>query len=213
MDDLSLHQAVEALQSILTPLTVGEFSEKIGKVSVYIGSIEKSWKGYSSSLEPAAKQTDPEKRKNALDSGIRGFKTSAQNSARFAKMNLDQAMSQALNTLVRKPMKTNKVDEKRKIDALLRWFDQVPDPTGQMIEHFKATSNPLDKYLIAGPWGHEYLRKRGINTEAFDREICQALECGDSAASRLVLSYGSLNRAIDEVEGAALRSLDAYSPH
>ena len=43
-----------------------------------------------------------------------GFKTSAQNSARFAKMNLDQAMSQALKTLVRKPMKTNKVDEKRK---------------------------------------------------------------------------------------------------
>jgi hypothetical protein len=213
LDDLSLHQAVEALQSILTPLTVGEFAEKIGKVSVYIGSIEKSWKGYSSSLESAAKQTDPEKRKNALDSSIRSFKTSAQNSARFAKMNLDQAMSQALKTLVRKPMKTNKVDEKRKIDALLRWFDQVPDPTGQMIEHFKATSNPLDKYLVAGPWGHEYLRKRGINTEAFDREICQALECGDSAASRLVLSYGSLNRAIDEVEGAALRSLDAYSPH
>jgi hypothetical protein len=212
LDDLSLHQAVEALQSILTPLTVGEFAEKIGKVSVYIGSIEKSWKGYSSSLESAAKQTDPEKRENALDLGIRSFKTSAQNSARFAKMNLDQAMSQALKTLVRKPMKTNKVDEKRKIDALLRWFDQVPDPTGQMINHFKATSNPLDKYLVAGPWGHEYLRKRGINTEAFDREICQALECGDSAASRLVLSYGSLNRAIEEVEGAALRSLDAYSP-
>ena len=201
MDDLSLHQAVEALQSLLTPLMVGEFSEKIGKVSVYIGSIEKSWKSYSSSLESAAKQTDPEKRKDALDSGIRSFKTSAQNSARFAKMNLDQAMSQALKTLVRKPRKTNKVDEKRTIDALLRWFDQVPDPTGQMIEHFKATSNPLDKYLVAGPWGHEYLRKRGINTEAFDREICQALECGDSAASRLVLSYGSLNRAIDEVEG------------
>ena len=95
MDDRSLHQAVEALQSLLTPLTVGEFSEKIGKVSVYIGSIEKSWKSYSSSLESAAKQTDPEKRKNALDSGIRSFKTSAQNSARFAKMNLDQAMSQA----------------------------------------------------------------------------------------------------------------------
>ena len=38
-------------------------------------------------------------------------------------------------------------------------------------------------------------------------------ECGDSAASRLVLSYGSLNRAIDEVEGKALRSLDACSPH
>ena len=70
MDDLSLHQAVEALQSLLTPLTVGEFSEKIGKVSVYIGSIEKSWKGYSS-LGVAAKQTDPEKRKNALDSSIR----------------------------------------------------------------------------------------------------------------------------------------------
>lgn len=213
MDDRSLHQAVEALQSLLTPLMVGEFSEKIGKVSVYIGSIEKSWKSYSSSLESAAKQTDPEKRKDALDSGIRSFKTSAQNSARFAKMNLDQAMSQALKTLVRKPRKTNKVDEKRTIDALLRWFDQVPDPTGQMIEHFKATSNPLDKYLVAGPWGHEYLRKRGINTEAFDREICQALECGDSAASRLVLSYGSLNRAIDEVEGKALRSLDACSPH
>jgi len=213
LDDLSLHHAIEALQSLLTPLKVGEFSEKIGKVSVYVGSIEWSWKGYSSALESATKQTDPEKRKNAMDSGIQGFKTSAQNSARFAKMNLDQAMSQALETLVRKPMKINKIDEMRKIDALLRWFDQVPDPTGQMIEHFKATSNPLDKYLVAGPWGHEYLRKRGINTEAFDREICQALECGDSAASRLVLGYGSLNRAIEEVEGTALRALDTDTPH
>jgi adenine specific DNA methylase Mod len=95
LDDLSLHQAIEALQSLLTPLKVGEFSEKIGKVSVYIGSIERSWKGYSSALESATKQTDPEKRKNALDSGIQGFKNSAQNSARFAKMNLDQAMRQA----------------------------------------------------------------------------------------------------------------------
>jgi hypothetical protein len=110
-------------------------------------------------------------------------------------------------------MKINKADEKRKIDALLRWFDQVPDPTGQMIEHFKTTSNPLDKYLVAGPWGHEYFRKRGINTESFDWEICKVLECSDSAASRLVLGYGSFNRAIEEVEGAALRARDAYSSY
>ncbi len=211
MEDLSLHQAIETLQNLLAPLKVGDFSEKIGKVSVYIGSIERSWKGYSSALDSAAGQADPEKRKKALESSIQGFKTSAQNSARFARMNLDQALDQALEVLVRKPMKVNKVDEKRKIEALLRWFDQVPDPTGEMVEHFKAASDPLDKYLMAGPWGHQYLRKRGINTEALDREICKALECADSPARRLVLSYGSLSRAIDEVERAALREIDAYS--
>lgn len=211
MEDLSLHEEVVALECLLAPLKVGEFSEKIGKISVYIGSLERSWEGYSSTLDSAAKRADPNERKKSIDSGIRGFKISAQNSARFARMNLDQAMDQALKILVRKPVKVNKIDERRKIDALLRWFDQIRDPTEQMVEHFNATSDPLDKYLVAGPWGHEYLRKRGINTKAFDQEICKSLECADSAARMLVLSYGSIIRAIDEVERAALRALDVYA--
>ncbi len=125
-------------------------------------------------------------------------------SLRFARINLEATMIEALDAVARKPKNASKADEKRKADALQRAFDRFPDPTVTMLEHYRTTSDPLDKYLVAGPWGHEYLKKRQIDSEGYYQGICGMLSCEDSAAGRVVLSYGKLNRAIDAVEERAL---------
>jgi hypothetical protein len=124
-------------------------------------------------------------------------------------MNLDMAMVQALDKLIRRPKSANKIDEQKKIKSLQDWFDQLPDPAPAMLEHFKASSSPLDKYLVAGQWGHEYLRKRHINPGAFDGKLCELISCSDSAAFGMVMNYGKLTKAIDAVEEKALEALAA----
>lgn len=202
-----LRRSIQDVKSLISPLKEGEFSERLYKVLVYVESIEKSWNSYRSSLEGLNKEEDPEKRRKAAESKAKGFESSLKSSLRFARMNLDAAMVQALDTIVRKPKVASKADEKRKAEALQRSFDRFPDPTKAMLEHFRSTSDPLDKYTVAGPWGFEYLKKRQIDSEGYYAELCGMLSCEDSAAGRVVMSYGKLNRAIDDVGEKALAEL------
>ncbi|MHB8117815.1 MAG: hypothetical protein ACYDHX_03675 [Methanothrix sp.] len=167
----SLADAVEAVQSMLVPLRQGEFSEKIGKISVYVQS--------------SAKARDAKSLSNFI---------------RFAHLNLDAVLVQALEVLVWRPRLASKTDEQKKATALQKTFDRLENPAKAMLEHFQSSSDPLNKYLVAGPWGHEYLRKRRIDLEDYDRELCEMLGCRDTEAGRIVRSYASLNRSIDELQ-------------
>ena len=207
--DEELKRSIEAVQSLLQPLQEGEFSEKLYKVSVYLQSISKSWDACRSALQALEKEDDSEKRSRAVESKAKGFEASLKSSLRFARLNLDAAMVQALDAVVRKPKNASKADEKRKADALQRAFDRFADPTKVMLEHFSSTSDPLDKYLVAGPWGFEYLRRRNGDLEAYYRELCEVLACKDFAAGKIVLSYKKMNQGIDDVEEQALRLLRA----
>ncbi len=175
----SLAEAMEAVQSLLLPLRQGEFSEKIGKISVYVQSAAKA----------------------------RDAKTMA-NFIRFAHLNLDTVLVQALEVLVWRPRLASKTDEHKKALALQKTFDRLDNPGEAMKEHFMSSSDPLNKYLVAGPWGHEYLRKRKVDLEDYDRKLCEMLGCGESAAGRIVLGYAGLKRAIDEVERRAIEALE-----
>jgi len=167
----SLAEAMEAVQSLLLPLRQDEFSEKIGKISVYVQSATKA----------------------------RDAKTMA-NFIRFAHLNLDAVLVQALEALVWRPRLASKTDEHKKALALQKTFDRLDNPAKAMLEHFLSSSDPLNKYLVAGPWGHEYLRKRKIDLEDYDMELCEMLGCGESAAGRVVKNYSRLNRLIDELQ-------------
>jgi hypothetical protein len=169
--EVSLAEAIEEVQSMLVPLRQGEFSEKIGKISVYVQSAAKA----------------------------RDVKTLA-NFIRFAHLNLDAVLVAALEAVVWRPRLASKTDEHKKAMALQKTFDRLENPAQAMLEHFLSSSDPLNKYLVAGPWGHEYLRKRKVDLEDFDRELCELLGCGESAAGRIVRSYASLNRSIDELQ-------------
>jgi hypothetical protein len=170
----SLSQAVEAVQSLLVPLKQGEFSEKIGKISVYVQS--------------AARSRDAKSLGNFI---------------RFARLNLDAVLVQALEVQVWRPRLASKTDEQKKAIALQKSFDRLECPARAMLEHYRTSSDPLNKYLTAGPWGHEYLKKRKVDLEDFDKELCEMLGCNETAAGRIVLSYAVLRRAIDEVEERA----------
>lgn len=206
MSDEGFSLSIECVRSLISPLKEGEFSEKLYKVQVYVESVEKSWSAYRSALEIQNKEEDPEKRRKAVEAKAKGFEASLKSSLRFARINLDGAMVQALDKIARKPKNASKADEKRKGDALQRAFDGLPDPTKAMLEHFRTTSDPLDKYLVAGPWGHEYLKKRQIGSESYYEELCSMLSCEDSTAGKVVLSYGRLNRAIGAVEELAMKA-------
>ena len=175
----SLAEAIEAVQRMLVPLRQGEFSEKIGKISVYVQS--------------SAKARDAKSLSNFI---------------RFAHLNLDAVLVQALEVLVWRPRLASKTDEQKKAVALQKTFDRLENPAKAMLEHFQSSSDPLNKYLVAGPWGHEYLRKRGIDLEDYDRELCGMLGCQETAAGRIVLSYAGLGRAIDELQFQVQTALD-----
>jgi hypothetical protein len=91
--------------------------------------------------------------------------------------------------------------------ALHKTFDRLDSPARVMLEHYLTSSDPLNKYLIAGPWGHEYLRKRGIDLEDFDRELCEILGCQNTEAGRIVISHASMNRSINELQILAQKAL------
>jgi hypothetical protein len=164
-DPSDLRESIENFLNILHPPKVGEFSEKLNKVSVYIDTIGKSFNSYNSVLDSIGQQSggDQDKYNKEVASRTVGLKASLASSIKFARLNLDMAMVRALDKLIRRPKSANKIDEQKKIRSLHDWFDQFPDPVTAMLEHFKASSSPLDKYLVAGQWGHEHLRKRHIN--------------------------------------------------
>jgi len=206
MEDVDLRRSIETVQSILAPLSQGEFSEKLYKVSIYVESVAKSWDACRTDLADLKKKNvdDPGKISQAVQARVKSFQAPLENSLRFARLNLDAAMVQALERLVWRPKSASRQDEQRKAVALQKVFDGVPEPGKAMLQHYRASSDPLDKWLVAGPWGHEYLKKRHISSEAFDGELCEMLACGGSAAGKVVLSYDRLCRAIDEMEETAL---------
>jgi hypothetical protein len=208
-----LHNCIEAVQGILLPLSEGEFSEKLKKVSVYLSTVEERFGMINSTLESILLEAngDQESYRKAVDDKLVANRASLASFIKFARLNLDLAMAQALDKLVRRPKSANKMYERKRMVSLGKWFDQLPDPAPTMIEHFKASSNPLDKYLMAGQWGHDYLRRRKINPEAYDVQLCEHIACSDSAAVRIVQNYGKLSNAIDAVEEKALNMLDAAS--
>ena len=176
--EISLAEAIEEVQSQLLPLRQGEFSEKIGKISVYVQS--------------SAKARDAKSLGNFI---------------RFARLNLDAVLVAALEGVVWRPRLASKTDEHKKAVALQKTFDRLENPAKAMREHFVSSSDPLNKYLGAGPWGHEYLRKRKIDLEDYDRELCELLGCKETAAGRVMLSYTRLCREIDKVEERAMQAM------
>jgi hypothetical protein len=207
MRDEGIREAIEAVRGLISPLKEGEFSEKLYKVQVYVESIEKSWNAYRSAQEGLKKEGDAEKRRMAANDRARSFEASVKGSLRFARINLDAAMVLALEAIAKKPKVASKADEKRKADALQRSFDGISDPAKAMLEHYHSTSDPLDKYLVAGPWGFEYLKKRMIDSEGYYEELCGMLSCEDCAAEKLVLGYSNLCRALDAVEELTVKAL------
>ncbi|MFB3765999.1 MAG: hypothetical protein ACE14P_12240 [Methanotrichaceae archaeon] len=206
-NDFDIQESIKEIQSIIGPIKKGDFSERFGKVAIYFGSIAKSWNTYYSSLESVRQQAGGDQNQ-ARDAKVKSLKSSTMNSIRFARMNLDQVMAQALDKLIPRPRLMTKADEVKRAGSLKIWFDKLQDPTSAMLEHYKGSSIPLDKYLIAGRWGHEYLRARRINTETYDHELCEILQCSDSAVRDVILNYGRLSRMIDALEEGANRALE-----
>ena len=209
MDD-ELESAFEAAQSIAQPLRQGEFNQLIGKVLVYIQSVTKNWNELNSALL-ALEQTrtkDSEAYRKAKDARIKAFQTSLHNSIRFAHINLDAALAQALEKLICRPRNPTKTDEHKRAMALQKTFDRLDSPAEAMLEHFLSSSDPLNKYLVAGPWGHEYLRKRKIDLEEYDRNLCEILGAQETAAGKIVLAYAHLERSLKAIEEKGLRHLE-----
>lgn len=101
--------------------------------------------------------------------------------------------------LVWRPRLASKTDEHKKAMALQKTFDRLDNPGEAMLEHYRSSSDPLNKYLVAGAWGHEYLQKRKIDLEEYDRELCELFGCRETAAGGIVQGYAWIRRAIDEV--------------
>ena len=203
-----LESAIEALQNLVLPLRQGEFSLGLGKVSVYVQSVAKSWDLLYTALQALEQKRaiDPEGYSRDKEALKLSFQKSLQNSLAFSRLNLDTVLVQALEALVSRPRNPTKTDEQKKSDALKKTFDRLTSPQEAMLEHYRSSSDPLNKYLVAGPWGHQYLKARKIDLEEYDRRLCEMLACRDTSAGRIVLGYTQLCRAIDEVETQALRS-------
>jgi hypothetical protein len=205
-----LESAIEALQNMVLPLRLGEFSVGLGKVSVYVQSVAKSHDSYRNALQALEQKRaiDPEGYSRAKEALKLGFQKSLQNSLAFSRLNLDTVLVQALGALVYRPRNPTKTDEQKKSDALKKTFDRLTSPQEAMLEHYRSSSDPLNKYLVAGPWGHQYLKARKIDLEEYDRQLCEMLGCQDTLAGRIVLSYTRLCRAVDEVEARANQAVD-----
>jgi hypothetical protein len=205
-----LESAIEAVQSMVLPLRQDEFAEGAGKISVYVQSVAKSRDSSRNALQALEQKMakDPEGYSKARETIKLSFQKSLQNSLRFAHLNLDQLLVQALQALVCRPRNPTKTDEQKKASALQKTFDRLTSPQEAMLEHYLSSSDPLNKYLVAGPWGHQYLQRRKIDLEEYDRRLCEMLACQETLAGRIVLSYTGICRAIDAVEEQALLALD-----
>ena len=202
-----LESAFEAAQSITQPLRQGEFNELIGKVLVYIQSVKNSWIELDSALRvlEQTRTEDSEENRKAKDAKIKVFEKSLKNSIHFAIINLDAALLKALEILVFRPRNPTKTDEYKKAIALQKTFDRLDSPAEAMLEHFRTSSDPLNKYLVAGQWGHEYLRKRKIDLEEYDRDLCEILAAQETAAGKIVLAYANIERSLKAIEREGLR--------
>jgi hypothetical protein len=202
-----LESAFETAQCITQPLRQGEFNELIGKVLVYIQSVKNAWIELDSALRilEQTRTEDTEENRKAKDAKIKAFEKSLKNSIHFARINLDAALLQALETLVFRPRSPTKTDEYKKAMALQKTFDRLDSPAEAMLEHFRTSSDPLNKYLVAGQWGHEYLRKRKIDLEEYDRNICEILAAQETAAGKIVLAYAHIERSLKAIEKEGLR--------
>ena len=183
---------------------------ELGKALVYVQSVSKSLYSSRAALEAleekrAENPDDYEKKKAAIE---QAYRKGAQNSLSFARRNLDSARLQALEALVHKPRLASKADLEKRALALQNSFDRMDDPAGAMLQHYTSSSDPLNKYLLAGPWGHEYLQKRMIEPEEYDLGLCRLLGCQDTLSGRVVMSYVPLCRAIEDLEAVALVALD-----
>ncbi len=165
------------VKASLLPLREGEFSAKIDKILVYTQS--------------AVRSKDAKARDNFI---------------RFAHLNLDAVLVQALESMVFRPRLASKSDEQKKAAALQKTFDRLEHPEKALLEHYVSSSDPLNKYLVAGPWGHQYLQRRGVDAkalEAFEIQLCELLGCGHTAAGRIVLAYAGLSHLLDQFKGGA----------
>jgi hypothetical protein len=205
-----LESAIEAVQSMVLPLRQDEFTEGAGKISVYVQSVAKSRDSSHTALQALEQRMakDSEGYTKAKEIIKLSFQKSFQNSLRFARLNLDQLLLQALQALVCRPRNPTKTDEQKKSIALQKTFDRLTSPQEAMLEHYLSSSDPLNKYLVAGPWGHQYLQRRKIDLEEYDRQLCEMLACQDTLAGRIVLSYTGICRAFDVVEEQAMEALD-----
>jgi hypothetical protein len=205
MSDQDLQEAVKTVRSLLLPLKDASFSDKLYKVSVYLDSVLKNWQACQASLQALQKEADQKKRQAAIKARIKAFQASLQGSLRFSRLNLDAAMKESLQTIAKKPRSAALPQERKKAEALQKAFDRFEQPEGAMLEHFRSVSDPLDKYLLAGPWGFEYLLKRGADLEAYYRELLPALGGGETAEELMVSSYARLIRAVDGLEETAMK--------
>ena len=200
---------------LIQPLQQGQFSMDLGKILVYVQSVSRSLDSSRAALKaleekraanPDAEQDEYGKRRAAIE---QAYERSQKNAIAFARRNLDSVRRQALEALVRPPRLASKCDLERRALALQKSFDRMDGPAPAMLEHYTSTSDPLNKYLVAGLWGHDYLQKRKIDSEEYDHTLCGLLGCQDTLAGRVVTSYPAICRAIDELEAAALGALDA----
>ena len=183
---------------------------ELGKVLVYVQSVSKSLNSSLAALgaleeKRAENPEDYEKKKAAI---VQAYGRGLKNSIAFARRNLDSARHQALEASVHRPRLASKADLEKRALALQKSFDRMDDPAPAMLEHYTSTSDPLNKYLVAGPWGHEYLQKRRIDPEGYDLALTGLLGWQDTLAGRVVTSYPSICRAIDELEAKALDALN-----
>ena len=205
---------IEALQNIILPLSKGEFSPGLGKVSVYMQSLARSLDSSRTALVALEQKSaidpeiDPQEYRKAREAIKLSFQKSLHNSLSFARLNLNTVFVQALQVVVCRPRNPTKTDEQKKSAALQKTFDRLTSPQEAMLEHYRTSSDPLNKFLVAGPWGHQYLQKRKIDLEEYDRKLCEMLACQDTLAGRIVLSYTSLCRAIEDVEARAMQAVD-----
>jgi len=170
----SAEAALKNLSRILMPLKEGDFSAKMDKVLVYAQS--------------AARSKDSKARSNFI---------------RFSRLNLDAVQVQALESLVFRPRLASKSDLEKRALALQKSFDRLEHPEKALLKHYVSSSDPLTKYIVAGPWGHQYLVKRGIEAQdlqAFDVELCELLGCKDISAGKIVLAYAGLSLALEKLK-------------
>jgi len=207
MSDQDLQEAVDAVRGLLLPLKDATFYNKLYKVSVYLESVPKSWRAYQASLQALQKEADPQKRQAAREARTRAFQASLNSSLRFSRLNLDAAMKEALETIAKKPRSGSLPQERKKAEALQKAFDSFEHPEAALLEHYRSVSDPLDKYLLAGPWGFEYLQRRGADLQAYYCELLPALGGGETAAMGMVQLYAKIGRAIDLVERQAIELL------
>lgn len=209
-----LQRSIEDLQSILSPLRQDEFKELLDKVSVYVQSVQKNREALGTALKALEKMraNDPEEYHKAVEAKVNISSVSMQNLVRFAHINLDASLTQALETLVWRPKNLTKTNEQKKANALQKTFDRLDNPIEAMLEHYRTSSDPLNKYLVAGQWGHEYLRKRKISLKEYDQTLCDILGAQETVPGRFLREYASLSEAIDDIEKQAKRYLERETP-